>query len=196
MSHFCIAPIVEGKGEVAAVPILLRRLWAALGKHQPLHINEPLRVKIGSFLQSEEYFQRYVELAARKVKAHPAGGILILLDCEDECAGELGPHIVRQAARYRRDVNVLVVLACREYETWFLTAARSLRRIGGLPPDLTPPMEPEKIRGAKEWLRDRLPYGYEAVEHQPLFTHHMNLQEACANNSFKRLRLRLGQWAS
>ena len=49
------------------------------------------------------------------------------------------------------------MLAHQEYEGWFLASAESLRGRRGLPSDLLPPDAPEAIRGAKEWLRQRMP---------------------------------------
>ena len=47
-----------------------------------------------------------------------------------------------RAAAVRGDVTITVALAYREYETWFLAAANSLRGVGGLP-----------LEGALEVLR-------------------------------------------
>jgi len=63
-----IASIVEGHGEVQALPILLRRLAKDLAPNVDLRLNPPLRVKAGSFLNDNEYFGKYIELAARKAK--------------------------------------------------------------------------------------------------------------------------------
>jgi hypothetical protein len=68
MSTFFIAPIVEGHGEVQAVPILLRRLAADAMPVAQLHLNPALRVKAGSFVNDDDYFRKYLELAARKAK--------------------------------------------------------------------------------------------------------------------------------
>jgi hypothetical protein len=78
----------------------------------------------------------------------------VLFDAEDDCPAELGPAIVAQVAR--PGVQVAVVLAKHEYEAWFLAAAESLRGRRGLRDDLEPPPDPEAVRGAKEWLRDRM----------------------------------------
>ena len=83
-----IVPIVEGQGEVEAVPVLLRRI-ARLQSHYP-RINPPARIKAGSFLNDTDYFAKYVTLAALKVAQSTSGGfVVILLDCEDDCPGAL-----------------------------------------------------------------------------------------------------------
>ena len=97
MSGLFIAPIVEGKGEVEAVPRLLHRLHRHGGRQDSLRVNPPIRIKSGSFLHDAEYFRRYIELASRKAQAQVGGHVLILLDCEDDCAGELGPRLLARA---------------------------------------------------------------------------------------------------
>jgi hypothetical protein len=191
MSSFFIAPIVEGHGEIEAVPILLQRLLLELRTDASLRVNPALRVKAGSFLRDHDYFAKYLELAARKATAQDGGAILILLDCEDHCPAKLGPELASRAAAIRPDVPIVTALAYREYETWFLAAARSLRGIGGLPADLEPPAIPEGIRDAKGWLSAKMPAAYNEPNDQPTFTRHFSFDEAAAVPSFARLRRRL-----
>jgi hypothetical protein len=188
MSTCFIAPIVEGKGEVEAVPKLLHRLFAEDRRSSLLVVNPPIRIKAGSFLNDEDYFLHYVELACRKARGQPQGHVIILLDCEDGCPGKLGPHLLARARKVQPQVPLVVVLAHREYETWFLAAAPSLRSVGGLPRDLQAPASPEAIRGAKEWLADRMPNGYDPPNHQTLFTERFSFAQADAVPSFARLR--------
>ena len=188
MSGCFIAPIVEGKGKVEAVPKLLRRLFQQGRQHGVLVMNPAIRIKSGSFLNDEDYFRRYVELASRKAQSRPRGNVMILLDCEDNCAGELGPRLLARARNVHSQIPFTVILAHREYETWFLASAPSLRSVGGLPADLEAPAAPEAIRGAKEWLAARMPNGYDAPNHQPLFTEHFSFAQAAAVPSFARLQ--------
>ncbi len=181
-------PIVEGHGEVQAVPLLLRRIAGeAGGQGVAVGVNPPIRIKAGSFLNDEAYFRRYVSLAAGKAR-QSAGVVLILLDCEDECAAELGPRLLAQAADVAADVATLVCLAVREYESWFLVAARSLRGQNGLPVDLDPPADAENIRDAKGWLSERMPGKYDPIVHQERFTAVFDLVVARhGSRSFARL---------
>jgi hypothetical protein len=178
-----IAPIVEGHGEVEALPALIHRIAKQLGFRGILRVNPPIRVKSGSFLNIPEYFRRQVALAAAKA-AQAAGVVLILLDCDDSCPATLGPDLLHRAQAVRPDVDVIVTLAYREYETWFLSAARSLRDLRGLPHDIDPPEDPEAIRDAKGWLSVRMACGYDPVTHQLEFTRKFDLDEARANTSF------------
>ncbi len=183
-----VAPIVEGHGEVQAVPALLHRL--APGGPATVRVNPPIRVKAGAFLHDKDYFRRHVALAAAKV-ANVRGLVLILLDCDDDCPAELGPDLLQRALAVREDVHVVVALAYREYETWFIAAARSLRGRRGLPMNLEPPADPEAVRDAKGWLSARMDYPYDPVVHQVEFTRAFDPDLARANASFRRLAERL-----
>lgn len=185
-NSYSIVPIVEGYGEVYAVPVLLRRIAETMDPLPVLLVNQPIRVKAGSFLKDQEYCRRHIELAARKAKMHEKSCILILLDCEDDCPAHLGPQLLANALEFRPDINVLVILAYREYETWFLAAARSLRNVGGLPGDLEPPSNPEALRDAKGWLSARMPGRYNEPNDQPRMTAKFSFEEGSSVPSFSR----------
>lgn len=186
MSAPLVVPIVEGHGEVEALPLLIRRLFE---KYRPgvfPMVNPPSRVKTGSFVNDHDYFNKYVALAAAKA-AQGNGTVLILLDCEDDCPGTPGPCLLADAQVVRADIKCMVILAYREYETWFLAAADSLRGCAGLSDKLTAPPNPESIRGAKEWLGRQMPVCYDPIIHQAKFTANFNLDQARVAPSFDRL---------
>jgi hypothetical protein len=70
----------------------------------------------------------------------------------------MGPELLARVRAARGDLPAAVVLAKREFESWFLAAAESLRGCRGLPYDLQAPISPEEIAGAKEWLDSRSTY--------------------------------------
>lgn len=189
MSQRFISPIVEGHGELQAVPLLIRKIFAELSPQIYPEINPPIRVKAGSFLNDENYFHKYVSLAGAKA-AQASGEVLILLDCEDDCPAELGPRLLEKALAVRNDIPTTVVLAHREYETWFLASVESLSG-RGLPEGVTPPPNPEAIRGAKEWLGKAMGVPYDPIQHQAPFTANFNLQQARSIPSFDRLVTKL-----
>jgi Domain of unknown function (DUF4276) len=182
-----IAPIVEGHGELQAIKRLLGRIARDAAPYSTLRVNEPIRVKSGSFVNDMEYRNRYVSLAAAKARQQTRGHVLIVLDCEDDCPAELGPRLLRDAEQIAADVPMVVALAYREYETWFLAAAASLADIEGLPVTLTPPPDPEKIRDAKGWLGRQMPHGYDPISHQLPLTNAFDLSAARSIASFDRL---------
>ena len=85
------------------------------------------------------------------------GGILVILDSDDDCPAELAPNLLARVRSARGDLPSAVVLPNKEFESWFLAAASSLRGHRGFPDDLESPTQPETIRGAKEWLAQRVP---------------------------------------
>jgi len=180
-----LACIVEGQGDLEAVPILLRRISQELFPGKPIQIH-PFRIPRTKLLKDGE-LERAVELAARRIGG--GAGILILLDSDDDCPAVLGPSLLARAARARSDVSVRVVLAHREFESWFLAGAESLRGRRGLQRDLLRPENPENIRGAKEWLTARMPGGQRYVEtlDQPALAAVLDLAAARRADSFDKL---------
>ncbi len=148
-----IACIVEGHGEVEAVPILVRRLAEAWNPALQLRLPQPQRVPRTKIIKSNE-LERAVQLAA--LKAGSAGGVLVLLDADNDCPARLGPELLERAQRARSDTPISIVLAKIEFEAWFLAAAASLRGLRGLRDDLEAPPDPEAVKGAKEWLSTRM----------------------------------------
>lgn len=190
MRTLLIVPIVEGHGEVEALPLLIRRIFTEFRTEVSPLVNYPIRVSAGSFLRDSDYFHKYVTLAAAKA-AQDGGLVLILLDCEDQCPSKLGPLLLVKAQAVRIDIRCVIVLACREYETWFLAAADSLKGCAGLPPTMKAPSNPESIRGAKEWLGKQMPRGYDPISHQAKLTSHFDLGQARAIPSFDRFVTKL-----
>lgn len=149
-----IATIVEGHGEVAALPILLRRIAASLGA--TVHAPRPIRVKRDKVVKAGE-LERAVELAARQARTD--GCILVLLDADIDCPKDLAPQLLQRAKDVRSDRDIRVVLAKTEYEAWFLAAAESIAGERGIDPATTTPDDPEAIGSPKGWLRMRMPRG-------------------------------------
>lgn len=178
----CLGAIVEGHGEVAALPVLLRRIAQAEFPSTVLQVVDPMRISRGALTRSQGgELGDSLDLMARKVRSsRPDGaGLIVLLDSDDEAPCKLGPQLLERARRARSDLPLSVVCACREYEAWFLAAAASLRGECGLPADLTPPPNPEAIRDAKGWLGDRmLPHGYSPRTDQVALSRLFDLQQA------------------
>ena len=182
-----IASIVEGDGEVAALPVLLRRLGPWLTPDSYVDIQTPIRVRRDRFLNRDDEFHKYLRLASSK--AGSEGWVLILLDADDDCPAQLGPEITRRAQGPVGHERISVVLAKREYEAWFLASASSLDGARGFKLDGPLPDDPETPRDAKGWIEERMAGGtYREVTDQPAFSARMSLEIARTNSrSFRKL---------
>ena len=180
-----MACIVEGHGEVHAVPLLVRRIAREFDPGFVVEVLPPLRVNRSRLVKKGE-LERSVEFAARKTGGR--GAILLLIDSDDDCPAEQGPRILSRARQQRSDLPVAAVLAKREFEAWFLAAAESLAGRRGLRADLVPPSDPESVRGAKEWLTSNMTRGsrYSEVLDQPALTAVFDLVAARRSGSFDK----------
>ncbi len=181
-----IASIVEGHGDVKAVPILLRRIARQLCSGSIPNILRPIRVGRYKIVKSGE-LERATELAARQTGTR--GCILILLDADDACPAELGPELLARAVATRPDRDIRVVIAKSEYEAWFLAAAHSIVGHRGIRPLSDRPPDPESIRDAKGWLTAHLPSGqsYRETLDQPALSEIFDLDAARKAPSFDKL---------
>lgn len=181
-----VISIVEGDGEVAAVPVLLRRLNQWLSPETPVNVSRPIRVRRDQFLRRDDIFRKQLLIASAMCQA--PGWILIMLDADDDCPQDLADQIRAKAKLVLPERAISVVLANHEYEAWFVAAARSLSgKRGFVLPDAVP--EAETIRGAKQWISKQIPRGaYHEVIDQPAFSALVDLNEAHERSrSFRKL---------
>lgn len=179
---FRIVSIIEGHGEVQALPILIQRTLSHIDPTFEYEIiRPPLRLPRGKIDKDDE-FKRMVELASRKTQG--CGAVIILYDADDDCPATKGPLILEKAQQYRPDIVFKAILANKEFESWFVAAASSLAGQKGLSPDMHTPENPESIRDAKGWLRSYLPpdKAYSSTLDQPAFTALFNMAEAEQNS--------------
>ena len=185
MTPIKVGCVVEGHGEVKALPVLLRRMGISIDPDVYLEIMPPIRRPRGSLVSKQGELERAVELAA--LKARPHGGVFVLLDSDDDCPAELAPKLLSRAQAAGIGLPVAVILPKREFEAWFLAAAESLRGKRGLPIDLEPPRDAEEIRGAKGWLRERMAgRTYSETIDQPALAALFDLNRARAASSFDK----------
>lgn len=188
-----VACIVEGQGETEALPVLLRRVQGWLPNLVVPHVGsgDMLRVPRSRLVREGE-LERATEFAARRVGSE--GAVLILVDADDDLPCILGPRLLERARRARSDIRLGVVLANREYEAWFLAAARSLRGRCGLRDDLEDHAAPETVRDAKSWLSHRMRgKRYRPSVEQAKLTAGIDLDAAMSAPSFAKLVREIGQ---
>ena len=179
-----IGCIVEGQGDVEAVPVLIRRVAADLYP-ELLIITHPIRVNRNRIVKVDN-LEETIDVASRKVGRE--GAIFILLDSDDDCPAKLGPELLQQVVKIRSDLPIAVVLAKCEFEAWFLAAAESLRGLRGLKNEIQSPSNPEGIRDAKGWLSSQMEGNrtYDEVNDQPGFTARFDFEQARQASSFDK----------
>lgn len=180
-----IACIVEGHGEVEAVPILIRRIGETLDVPARPEVLKPIRIPASKLIKEGE-LERAVEFAARKTGQE--GRILVLLDCDDGCPAESGPRLLARANQARADRITSVVLAKREFEAWFIASIESLRGMRGIPGDVEGHNDPEAIRDAKGWLSRSMEgsRAYSETTDQPAMAAQFDMSKARSIDSFDK----------
>jgi len=168
---------VEGKGEVKAVPVLLRRI---LDQRQAWHIKVacPFLVSRKKVVKPGE-LERAIEQTLRNRENVRA--ILVLLDADKDKPEELIPKLLQRCQK-ATSLPTAVVFARKEFEAWFLGAKESLRGLRGIRKDAVAPDDPETIQGAKERLSENMipGRGYIETDDQPAFAAVFDLEKAQA----------------
>lgn len=180
-----IVPIVESYGDVQAVPFLLRRILQERFQVFDWQVARPKKAdSLAAFTNKLSNFLQYAFLEPS------CGAVLILFDLDDGCPKESASQLAqRLRAEYCR-APVAVVLAHREFESWFLASAETLAGKFDLSEALTYPDEVEIRRDAKGWLTEQMPPGmtYKETFHQEKMVARLDLALAYQRSrSFRRL---------
>ena len=170
---------------MAALPVLLRRLVNESGI-EGVSVGRPIR-RPRSRLVDEEGTRQAVRLA---LVQPDCCAVLILFDGDDDCPADLGTTVQEWATAAANGIPCRVVLAHREYESWFLAAIDSLRGCRRVLIDAEPHPDPERPRDAKKQLEARMQPGASYLEttDQPAFSALFSLSDAYRRSrSFRKL---------
>ncbi len=183
-----IKPIVEGHGEVEALPLLLRRiagecfgLWDVPLLHPGrYHAGRLLRRQNGSWVPGPDFPK-----AGQHARNEGATCILTLLDLDDDCPREVHDALIPVLATTTGMNPSCLVLAKCEYEAWFLASAETLED------NVLPyPADPESVRGAKWALEShlQLEFPYDERTDQPRYSDRIKIEAAYERSrSFRKL---------
>lgn len=182
-----VVPIVEGDGEVQAFPALLRRIAANRPEDSGFQVAKAIRVRRDRFINRPDEMRRMVLLAA--AKAGPSGCIIVLLDADDDCPAVLGAQLQLEVSALVSHLPAAVVLANREFESWFIAAAASIEGVRGFSSAGVESERCEVPRNAKGLIARQMPNGhYSPVSDQAAFTERLDLDQARVNSrSFRKL---------
>jgi hypothetical protein len=199
MIGLCVAPIVEGHGEVGCIRGLLDRIWREVLGGDYLEVLQPIRCPKSRLIRKHELL-RAVELAVAKLRGAQLGDVpkmvLVLIDADEDAPCVLGPEMQRQVKETGGGLGVACVVANVEYETWFVAAAESLTRYLSLAEEEPIPDKPEEQRCGKRWIQDHFrEVRYSETLHQPRMTAAMDLALARSRSpSLDKLCRELARW--
>ena len=180
-----IQAIVEGQGEEAAFPILVRRLLPELGCYVDVG-GSPIRSRRSEIIREAD-FKRVLTIATFKPNA---SAIFVLFNADKDCAGTHVPNMTRWSQEAVPGLPCAVVMARREYESWFLASLESLRGKRGIRMDAAYPYDPEEKQDAKGVIKSFMPRDepYSPTADQPALSAHFDLKTAYARAaSFRKL---------
>lgn len=181
-----IRSIVEGDGEVEALPVLLRRLQA-VAEAWNVKIEKPVKIPKGKILAKDD---EHIKRILQRTRNEGCDGILMLLDSDGDCPVMIATRLRRIVTTEISDVPTQIVIAHQEYEAWFLAGIESLQGMRGIRPNAEPPQAPEAFKGAKERLEEQMESGssYSETADQPAFSRQFSLDEAHRRSrSFRKL---------
>ena len=169
-----LLPIVEGHGEIKAVPLLIRRILVAQEVYE-VDILPPRRY--GEYPPVAKNFDNCFQ-AANKENAP----ILWIMDFDSklyECPVQEASNLLNRAAELRPSWPLKIAFFVKEYETFFLIDEAASRAVfPDIPSNIDFPEAPEDIRDAKGWLSQHRPTGlaYKETVHQEKITARLNLE--------------------
>lgn len=169
-----LLPVVEGDGDVRAVRILLRRICGEVFGRWDVEIRQPWRLPRSKMTMPGEVGRVYRALAAGLSGGD--GGVIVVLDQDDD--QDLRRLVGEVAAPMLGMAELRVVVACREYEAWFLGGIESLRTHRSIRDDAHFDSDPEAPRDAKGRLRQLMHEPYRETLHQPAFSELLSIEEA------------------
>lgn len=174
-----LALIVEGDGDKAALPIVVRQHLLEREEFG-MEVGRTINAKGRGNLLRRGQLERWLQLAALD---DDVGGILVVCDAEDDAACKLGPTVAARCVEALPHVPVRFSLAVSQFENWIVASAETIL---GESLDEVASYESLKAQAIiREWRRPR---SYVKPLHQPSLAaqlDHSLVSERCP--SFGRL---------
>lgn len=159
-----ILPIVEGEGDLRAIPELVRRILHDMGRFD-VGIARPHRR--GDLPKVRGRFDDFFRIAL--LENCP---ILWVLDYDCETCTDQARDIEELQSRAKQ-INLVAqcefVFMVQEFESLFLADHETTRQVfSDIPADVNFPDDPESVRDAKGWISSARPKGlrYKPTQHQ------------------------------
>lgn len=158
MSRLTVAAIVEGHGEQrSAIRTVVTRVWTEMLGGEYVNVLHPIRKPRARLIHLEELLKA-IDLADAQLREHSSGDrslILVLFDADEDLPCVLAPALLDVVRRNRSHLDVAIVLATTEFETWFAAAAESLTQFFDLqvtPPAADPEAAGQRKGAVKRWM--------------------------------------------
>ena len=189
-----ITPIVEGDGEIAAVPELIRRVLHEQLSEYMVTVRSPMRLRRN---QVDEKLSAYLRMAQRDESCK---AIIVIMDSDTKCAKDEALHISEIARQHNLSVPVAIVCPSVEYEVWLIASIETIqdkpigkRRIVitiSTNHDKEEVETPEAIGSPKGWLKRHMSktMTYNPTQDQAALTARIDFELASRRSrSFRRL---------
>jgi hypothetical protein len=161
MSRLVVAAVVEGHGEEkSAIRTVVTRVWTEVLKGEYVQVLRPIRQHRSKLVQREGLLKA-VDLASlklREVSPDDRSLILVLFDADEDLPCQLAPKLAALLQEERPHLDVAIVLANPEFETWFVAAADSLTEFfdfSSLPPAADPETARQQKGTVSRWMHGR-----------------------------------------
>lgn len=187
-----IVPLVEGDGDAAAVPVLLRRIIQA-------YYPDALGIQVGRPLVAHGRTRLLGEygkfLGYARAKGGQCRGVLVLLDADEDCPKDLACELAGRALACNLPYPLAVVVARCEYEAWLLASASEMKDRLPRADRVKVPADLEGVRNPKSLLTEMMGPGraHKETIDQARLSAKLNLSLAEENcRSFRRLLSAMG----
>lgn len=167
-----IVPLVEGYGDLSAVPELLRRLVAQA--HGTVGVDRAWRLTRPTMLNEHE-LKRYAKAAALGPQC---SALIAVFDADDDLACVVGPRVSAWLSEAVPNKPTAAVVAKREYEAWILASLESVRGCRAIQQGAIYLGDPETPRNPKGEIEAWMPRGrsYHETADQVALTAAMDLE--------------------
>lgn len=184
-----VFPIVEGHGEISAVPALLRRFGQEKYYRYDFDILTPFRLPRSKYSKDDE-LKKALLLASLKLNNYEKPHIVVMMDADDDCPAEEQARMTRLILSLNLGIPVSLILPYREYESWFNTSIIPGTEHVNFKAPFIPVVSADLIRDAKgyferEYLLEGIYYS-ETVDQQK-YTFLIDL-DAENDRSFRKMK--------
>lgn len=184
-----VIPVVEGNGDVDALPELLNRILSQKFNRYDIIVPQGKSkvVKANGRQKLIGKLEKFLRHAQNKPNC---GAILVLVDSDNDCPVTLAQQLSQRCESIGARCPVQVVCAHRSYESWFLASLDTIRGQNGIDCTAVLHCDVEEVVRPKQWLTGKMPSGqaYKETSHQGTLSRRIDIDLAYRNSrSFRKL---------